>query len=89
MRSVEKALLSYNLLMVALGGAILLAIALATLPFRNYRASIPRRLPRRPGEPHRANLLIAMLDAETGQRGYLLTHDARYLEPFAPRASAA
>jgi len=27
-------------------------------------------------------LLIVMLDAETGQRGYLVTGDARYLEPY-------
>jgi CHASE3 domain sensor protein len=28
------------------------------------------------------NLLIALLDAETGQRGFLLTGDRSYLEPF-------
>src|SRR5437868_4176298 len=28
------------------------------------------------------DLLITMEDAETGQRGYLLTSDEKYLEPF-------
>ena len=28
------------------------------------------------------NLMQIILDAETGQRGYLLTGDERYLEPF-------
>lgn len=32
-------------------------------------------------------LLQHMLDAETGQRGYLLTGDARYLEPYASATS--
>jgi signal transduction histidine kinase len=29
-----------------------------------------------------STVLSTLRDAETGQRGYLLTHDARYLEPF-------
>jgi signal transduction histidine kinase len=33
--------------------------------------------------------LIHMLDAETGQRGYLLTGDRRYLEPFESGSKAA
>lgn len=28
------------------------------------------------------DLILALVDAETGQRGYLLTQDARYLEPY-------
>ncbi|MBK8086076.1 MAG: CHASE3 domain-containing protein [Devosia sp.] len=28
------------------------------------------------------DLLLAVVDAETGQRGYLLTRDARYLDPY-------
>lgn len=28
------------------------------------------------------NVLIAMLDAETGQRGYIITNDAGYLAPY-------
>jgi signal transduction histidine kinase len=33
------------------------------------------------------SLLSTMKDAETGQRGYLLTGDARYLEPYQSAAS--
>ncbi len=28
------------------------------------------------------SVLTMLKDAETGQRGYLLTHDERYLEPY-------
>ena len=90
MRHVDKVLLGYNVAMVAAGGAILLVIALATLSFSQTierqsldvdRAGVATRAA--------ANLLVAMLDAETGQRGYLLTHDARYLSPFARRGRQA
>ena len=30
------------------------------------------------------NIQVAMLDAETGQRGYVLTGEERYLEPYTP-----
>jgi PAS domain S-box-containing protein len=35
------------------------------------------------------SLLSALQDAETGERGYLLTGDARYLEPFQSASAAA
>ena len=31
---------------------------------------------------HARELILAITDAETGQRGYLLTQDARYLVPY-------
>lgn len=30
-----------------------------------------------------ADLILALVDAETGQRGYIITQDRRYLEPYA------
>mgnify|MGYP002041628726 FL=1 len=35
-----------------------------------------------------ADLLSRIIDAETGQRGYLLTRDQRYLEPYREQVGA-
>jgi signal transduction histidine kinase len=82
-KALESAIFSYHAFMVMAGGAILLTIAIATFVFSQdiERQSLETfRLGA--GSQAAAGLLTAVLDAETGQRGYLLTHDARYLAPY-------
>jgi signal transduction histidine kinase len=82
-RALNKAFFGYNAFMVMAGGAILLTIAIATFVFSQdvERQSLETfRLGA--GVQVAAGLLTAVLDAETGQRGYLLTHDARYLGSY-------
>ena len=82
-KALNRAFGGYNAFMVMAGGAILLTIAIATFVFSQdvERQSLETfRLGA--GEQAAAGLLAAVLDAETGQRGYLLTHDARYLAPY-------
>jgi signal transduction histidine kinase len=79
-KALDKAFFGYNAFMVMAGGAILLTIAIATFVFSQdvERQSLETfRLGS--GEQAAEGLLTTVLDAETGQRGYLLTHDARYL----------
>ena len=79
-KALDRAFFGYNAFMVMAGGAILLTIAIATFVFSQdvERQSLETfRLGA--GEQAAAGLLTTVLDAETGQRGYLLTHDARYL----------
>ncbi len=82
-KALNRAFFGYNAFMVMAGGAILLTIAIATFVFSQdvERQSLETfRLGA--GVQAAAGLLTAVLDAETGQRGYLLTHDARYLAPY-------
>lgn len=80
---IDKTLLGYNAFMVAAGGAILLTIAIATFVFsQNVERQSRETIKADAGDRAAAALLTAVLDAETGQRGFLLTHNERYLEPF-------
>src|ERR1035437_5858416 len=71
--------------MVLLGSALLLIVILLLLPERSFnRARDAEQLVTQTMRVlQAAGLLRATLqDAETGQRGYLLTGDLRYLEPY-------
>ncbi len=82
-KALDRAFFGYSAFMVMAGGAILLTIAIATFAFSQdvERQSI-ETFQLGAGEQAAAGLLATVLDAETGQRGYLLTHDARYLAPY-------
>jgi signal transduction histidine kinase len=83
LRHIDKTLLGYNAFMVAAGGAILLTIAIATFVFsQNVEKQSLETIRADAGDRAATALLTAALDAETGQRGYLLTQDPRYLEPY-------
>jgi two-component sensor histidine kinase len=75
-----------------LAGLLLIVSALVVLgTFAFLGSSASEREARRVAEEtqqmlgHADSLLISLLDAETGQRGYLLTGDTAYLEPFVGR----
>ena len=72
-----------NALLLALAIAVVLAIVGLTLYLtaaseRNFERVVAARELRSAA----ADLLSAVQDAETGQRGFLLTRESRYLEPF-------
>ncbi|MBR0557280.1 CHASE3 domain-containing protein [Ciceribacter sp. L1K23] len=72
-----------TLLMLAIGTAILVALVLSSLWLvertqGTFDAIIRERDIRRAS----ANLLQTLTDAETGQRGYILTLDESFLEPY-------
>ncbi|MCX6626367.1 MAG: CHASE3 domain-containing protein [Candidatus Solibacter sp.] len=71
--------------MLLLGCALLLIAALQLLPERNFnRARDAEQLVAHTLQVLHASgvMLSTMVDAETGQRGYLLTGDDRYLQPY-------
>ena len=70
---------------VLLGAAVLLLVAMSALAYAEWRQfSLSRAtgLRLRALQDSVENLLIDLVDAETGQRGFLLTGEARYLEPY-------
>ncbi len=67
----------------ALGVLILLAmVALSFWMLERTRSSTEAVLASRGERSALVDLLSVIQDAETGQRGYLLTGEPRYLEPF-------
>ena len=65
--------------------AVLAVTALLLINEASYRSSTEAVADMHEAQATRAalnELLQTILDAETGQRGYLLTGDARYLEPY-------
>lgn len=83
MKYVDARFLGYNLVMAATAAAILLTIASGTHVFASKTERLSSEafqlgaLDRSMGR-----ILRILLDAETGQRGFLLTHDEGYLQPF-------
>lgn len=61
---------------------ILLAAAAALLLVRGVAGQIEDVMGTYEVRKEARELIIAVTDAETGQRGYLLTRDARYLQPY-------
>src|SRR5665811_1925098 len=71
--------------MLLLGSALLLIVILLLLPERSFnRARDAEQLVTHSLQVLQATgfLLSTVQDAETGQRGYLLTGDDRYLAPY-------
>src|ERR1039457_1306640 len=71
--------------MVVLGGALLLIVILGLLPERSFnRARDAEQLVTHTLRVINASgaLLSIIEDAETGERGYLLTGEDRYLQPY-------
>jgi signal transduction histidine kinase/DNA-binding response OmpR family regulator/CHASE3 domain sensor protein len=63
--------------------AAVIAIGLVSFRSRNLSADAGQRMAAALTRlDHLAELLSSVKDAETGQRGYLLTGEGRYLEPF-------
>lgn len=83
MRSLFRGFLGYNLLLMALGAVILFAIVMASFLFGS-------RMQGHAGEALRASrvdrlaleIVSDLVDAETAQRGFILTRDETYLEPY-------
>ncbi|HEY1572764.1 MAG TPA: CHASE3 domain-containing protein [Pseudonocardiaceae bacterium] len=65
--------------------ALLLVTAGATTAVRLHLSSVGHRLTNtlRPAQAEVADLVQAYIDEETGERGYLLTRDPSFLEPYA------
>jgi PAS domain S-box-containing protein len=76
--------------LLAIAGFILILIVLfSLLDWREFsRASVEIDTTQQILE-HTGNLLSAVTDAETGQRGFLLTGEERYLEPYRRAAKEA
>ncbi|HKN99563.1 MAG TPA: CHASE3 domain-containing protein [Pseudonocardiaceae bacterium] len=64
--------------------ALLLVTAGATTAVRLHLSSVGHRLTNtlRPAQVETADLIQAYIDEETGERGYLLTRDPSFLEPY-------
>lgn len=83
MRSFFRGFLGYNLLIMSLGAGILLVIVVAAFLFGN-------RVQEQAGDALRASrvdrlvleLIGDLVDAETSQRGFLITDRESYLEPY-------
>jgi PAS domain S-box-containing protein len=72
-----------ELVSIAIALAMLLAISVFTaLDWAEYRQNRDEVLAARHVFEHTNLLLLAVTAAETGQRGYLLTGDQAYLEPY-------
>src|ERR1051326_1157073 len=74
------------------GIAALVLAALVGLSYqqwRNYQAANAATLRSQQALESVDSLLADLLDAETGQRGYLLTGEDRYLEPYNKAIAAA
>jgi len=73
---------------IAIAMAVIAMVILAGIVSSSYREWILYRNAREVASRSRAtlesvnNLMAYLLDAETGQRGYLLTGDAGYLQPY-------
>ncbi|SFM06798.1 Signal transduction histidine kinase [Variovorax sp. OV329] len=77
--------LAFRPLTLGLGLAILAALVLVTINETGYRRSTRalQEIGEAQGERLVLNSLVQnIVDAETGQRGYLLTGEARYREPY-------
>src|SRR5262249_46343301 len=70
---------------IMLSASLLVVLAIALLSYRNGVAARDADLERKLAqqvESENAILLSTLKDAETGQRGYLLTGEEQYLEPY-------
>lgn len=79
----DKRFLGYNALMALVAAAILLTIAVGSFVFgEQTRTQAANAL--EAGDADRSALLLlgSLIDAETGQRGWLLTGDEDYLKPY-------
>ncbi len=72
-------------------GATLLAILAGSSTFISFRsdAAFERTVAERQLRRSAADLLAALKDAETGQRGYLLTLDPRFWSPIGTPAPSS
>ena len=72
-----------ELISIAIALVMLIAIgAFTALDWSEYRQGRNEVVARRKIFEHTNSLLLAVTDAETGQRGYILTDDPAYLEPY-------
>jgi signal transduction histidine kinase len=79
----SKSFLKSIPVILAVGAAILLLVVLVGLYFSGHAAEEAARAVEAGRLNNRVLLLLSSeQDAETGQRGYLLTGDERYLKPF-------
>ncbi len=67
-------------LLIALTELALLAVVLVA--FFAYQSAISQRVESRDAVEAMDNLLIALIDAETGERGYLITGEDEFLKPY-------
>lgn len=84
-----SALLPHNLAWVGLAAALAaaLVVAVGELSYQRSSASLEQLAQRSAAHTTIQNLLRRLLDAETSQRGYLLTGRPEYLEPYAQAAA--
>jgi PAS domain S-box-containing protein len=61
---------------------VVLIVVLFYVDWRSFRAAAAQVDATRQLQQQTDNLLSSITDAETGQRGYLLTGDRKYLEPY-------
>ncbi|WP_165498122.1 sensor histidine kinase [Siculibacillus lacustris] len=83
LKFVDRRFLGYNVLMALVAAAILLTIAVGSFVF-GERTQEQSAEALRAAATDRAALavLASLVDAETGQRGWLLTGDDDYLKPY-------
>lgn len=79
--SLERLRRGFWALPLALGG-VMLAIGINEMAYRNASASLVNLQQRTLALAETQHLLRGMLDAETGQRGFLLTGRSGYLQPY-------
>lgn len=72
-----------------LAALCLLSFCVTVVSVFEFTRSIDQADTMRANDVAARNLLITLLDAETGQRGYIITGDNRYLDPYYAGASAA
>lgn len=77
-----------SMLVLFAGAMILSAFVLSVIVWVRLNASVARRLEVRTLAIEWEKLVSMLKDAETGQRGYLITGDDKYLQPFHAAAGA-
>ena len=79
-QSIRRKLFSIGVAVIVVSAGVLSWIAISSHQLLNQTADLVTRA----GQVNTAvsALLENMIDAETGQRGYLLTHRKEYLEPY-------
>lgn len=70
---------SFRVIVAAMAASLLVSIVLAFVTLRIYEREIQNKVE---GIRAVATAHEAMLDQETGLRGYLLTHDSAFLDPY-------
>ncbi|WP_052711657.1 sensor histidine kinase [Elstera litoralis] len=83
MERIDRRFLSYNIIFSVLAAAILVFIALGAFwTGEKTKVQMHQALQAAAVDQAIGGVLDAVLDAETGQRGYLLTRDEAYLTPY-------